>query len=215
MSLLPPSRCTGQFAAPHAGWEALCPSIQELVLSKLSLRELAGAARACRGFREAFLRQAADERGNLITLAKLCYGERFTSNIVRAVRRSLHVLDPYPGLVCDASDVVNIDVNGEASRVNASREKLVGMSKGRKGQYAKDSEIYFLCGRDVCFFPSLSREAGATWMWLKVNRDRGHDVELKVTIMGDMAAATKGLLLAICTEDSEADVMRPPIFNLT
>jgi hypothetical protein len=86
MTLL--SRCAGLFAAPHAGWEALCPDIQELVLSNLSLRELACAARACRGFREAYLSKAADERANLIALANLCYGERFISNIVRAFRRS-------------------------------------------------------------------------------------------------------------------------------
>jgi hypothetical protein len=211
MRLLSLSRCTGQFAAPHAGWEALCPDIQRLVLSKLSLRELACAARACRGFREAYLRQAAEERANLIALANVCYGERFTSNIVRAVRRSLRGLDPYPGLVSNTNGLVRIDANGEASLVDTQER----MSEGHKGQYSRESGVYFLCGRDVGLFPSLSREAKSRRMFLGVNRDPGRDVELLVTIMGDMAGATKGVLLAICTEDSEADVMRPPLFNLT
>jgi hypothetical protein len=61
-----PGRCD----APPFDWETLCGDLKQLVVAKLSLRDLACAACSCRHFRAAYLDRAAEERANLIALVK-------------------------------------------------------------------------------------------------------------------------------------------------
>jgi hypothetical protein len=89
------------------------------------------------------------------------------------------------------------------------------LGKGIKGHFVKDPASYVLFCKGVWQHCSPSQELKATSIQFDVQRDLGQGSKLEVSILCNAAAATKGLLYAICTQDPEANAMRPVIFNLT
>jgi hypothetical protein len=99
-------------------WEPLCVDARQLVLSKLSLRELARTARTCKEFRQASLTRAAEERAKLIALGKETYGQGVFSCMVRALQASLLGLDACPGLAITGGPLAFINADGIVDILN-------------------------------------------------------------------------------------------------
>jgi hypothetical protein len=78
--------------------EALCFDVRQLVLNKLSLRDLARAARTCQEFQQAYVSRVVEERARLIALGKETYGDGMFCAVVRVFQRAMAGLDPCPGV---------------------------------------------------------------------------------------------------------------------
>jgi hypothetical protein len=85
----------GKCEALYAQWDTLCGDLKKIVLSKLSLHELACAAATSQDFRQAHLDRAAEERPNIIAAAEEGYGKRMFSTFVTTLQRPICGLRPH------------------------------------------------------------------------------------------------------------------------
>jgi hypothetical protein len=96
----------GTCEAPPLGWEALCPDVTAIILSSLSLRDLAFLAPTCREMRKEFRSRIPVERARLISDGEDFLGKEMFSGFVRTfqrcMRRSVYVpvLNGRPGEKC-------------------------------------------------------------------------------------------------------------------
>jgi hypothetical protein len=105
----------GTPGASPASWETLCPDVRGVILSKLSLHELACAAQSSREFRQAYLSRMAEERDTLLSIGEQTFGKEVFSGFVGALRRILAGLEPHPGV--QPGYCLMVDAAGELESV--------------------------------------------------------------------------------------------------
>jgi hypothetical protein len=195
--------CAGTYEEAHKVWEALCPDARQAILSKLSLREVARTAPTSRDFQQACVSRAAEERAKLIALGKEAYGRAVFFSILKAVRRSLRGLSPFPELVWpDQGQVVIVDTAGNPKVGRVSSMLKMGSAVVEKCLYVGGCATFKLA-EDVKGEKS-GRGMAFTRLQLDVSRVGANTIELKASFHGEAAAATQGLLMFMCTETPEA-----------
>jgi hypothetical protein len=198
--------CTDVRGSSH--WAPLCADVRGLILSKLSLRDLARSGGTCRDFEEAYLARVAEERAKLVALGKEAYGEGMFCGIVRAVQRKMRGLKPFP---CKLSKLLMAGVRG---RINAAGEALDGRTFTEEAAEGPRSTLwssgYFWRAKVEILVPRVSRAEHDDFKSVRVS-------EFKLRLSGcpktglywrvwlgrKAPAPAVGLLLAICTENPE------------
>jgi hypothetical protein len=213
----------------HAGrgtfhWQPLCADVRGLILSKLSLRDLARAGRTCREFEEAYLGRVAEERARLIALGKEAYGEGMFCSIVRAFQRGMCGLDPCPGVVLDLQNGDGVHING-AGEFEARRESDETVAEGPISQVRRFDNATHVLGAQVEInlppvydaeydvFDSVS----VSQVLVELRRTARRGLQWTVSLGKEAPAPAIGLLLAICTENPETLTpcfQRPGTMNL-
>jgi hypothetical protein len=179
----------------------LCIDLREVVLSKMSLCELARAAPTCREFQQVYLRQAAEERASLIATGKETLGDGAFSGVMTALQRTVCGLETCPGLVGRSFDLATIGSDGVWEMVSMFGAWLRWIEKGTKAQmrrgidWGEPFDVKILvkdrCGQAPCMSFEVLRGA------------KGY-VQLEVRMKKQAASAGLGLLLAVCTGNPEA-----------
>ncbi len=196
-------RCTVQ-------WETLCIDVRGLILSKLSLRDLARAGGTCRDFEEAYFGRVAEERARLIALGKEAYGEGMFCGIVTTVQRAMCGLDPCPGVELDLR-------KGTGGCINAAGETLVRRRSTEGALEGPGSEVWrchtapHILVADVGIYlpPVYVAKRGyfngarVSELRLELSSARRRGLHWQVSLGKQAPAPAIGLLLAICTENQE------------
>jgi hypothetical protein len=192
--------------APPLGWEALCPDVRQLVLSKLSLPDMASAALTCREFRREFCRRQADEWARLISLGEDTFGKKRMSGFVKVFRHGMQELKVYPG--CPDSGAITLDID-------ASGESALMTEQGFWDTYGPLLRIHMMYKVWVDARVWWKVGGSGTWATLEIRGGRGSELtRLRCSIVKEHAALAMGLILAICT-DSFASVLACGQFSAT
>jgi hypothetical protein len=96
-------------------WESLCPDVRPLILSKLSLRDLASAAPTCREFQRENRSRLAEEWARLIAVGEQTYGKTVFSAFVQAVRQLMASKDALPGLSPTGCNILYVNAAGDTA----------------------------------------------------------------------------------------------------
>ncbi len=173
--------------------------MRQLILSKLSLRDLARAARACREFQQAYVSRVVEERARLIALGMETYGEGMFCAVVRVFQRAMAGLDPCPG-------VESGPWSGEDATINASGDIVLARSPGCEvgpatWLWEPKPANQLLSTWVRKYLPSLQ---DLSCISLKLVTTASGGMHLKVRICMEAPAATIGLLLAFFAEHPEA-----------
>jgi hypothetical protein len=192
------------------GWEALFPELRPLILGRLSVPELARAARTCREFQSAYIGGVAEERARLIALGRQTYGEAMFNAIVRASQRALCGLDAFAGEL-SRTGPYGVTMNA-AGELESERHARGSVEKPRCLVWKTDDDPKDLLFAHVegsqrrIYRPTSNdfRTATVSRMYISVGKTLASGlVRLDVRIGKEAPAAAMGLLLAICTENPE------------
>ncbi len=178
--------------------------MRELILSKLSLRELASAGRTCREMRTEFLTRLAQERARLVSAGEEFLGKKMFSSYVTAFQDLMRSLDAFPALVePENSRRLLIDGAGEHHIHTFDQPMPEGpgdlffsltVSTHHYCPYVLQTQLW-----------SPLRTSGGIDGGIDVRRVRNkQELMLVVSLCPHSAAATLGLLLAICGHNAEA-----------
>jgi hypothetical protein len=200
--------CNSQFLVcagkGPAQCEPLCLDLRQLVLSKLSVRDLACAACACREFQAAYLRRVAEERATLIAVAKETYRHGMFRAIVAAFQQTSSELDIAnffkPGiLMINAAGGLEHFTGEEANRAwyaGGPQTEVWKASPARNMGYGTPS-------LHASVVVDLPGRGSFTSVQLSLYRHRETGPELKVMMSREAPTAAMGLLLGICAETPE------------
>jgi hypothetical protein len=169
----------------------MCFDLRQLILSKLSLGELARASRTCREFLKAYVSRVPEERACIIAFGKETYGEEIFCGVVRACHLAMCGLDP---LDWDAKSAITDAAGAPKVYARLAWQHGPGTSSIWKPEPAfrrssADAEVRIRQGPTTSSV--LVQISGSSW--------RG--VHLDVKIGTKAPVASLGLLLAICRED--------------
>jgi hypothetical protein len=87
--------------------------VRGIILSKLSLRELARAAPTCREMRQEFLTRLVAERARLVSAGEDMLGKEMFTGFVKAFQTCMRGIDAFPGLGRPERKVLIINKAGE------------------------------------------------------------------------------------------------------
>jgi hypothetical protein len=191
----------GELEALPDLWETLCSDIRQLILSKLSLRELASIAPACRDFHGKFLRRTAEERARLVSVGEDTYGKERFSGLVRAFQQFMLSWEPYPDLrfgknclVINASGEVELVTKEEAGKRHAADGRLLCISRSVGGK--TKCKYHF----DVELLQQLPGSGKAADVSIHAMKSRkGKRMVLKVVVHEEVVEEAMGFLVALCT----------------
>ncbi len=182
-------------------WEALCPDVRGLILSKLSLRELAHAAPTCREMRKEFGTRSAAERVRLISAGEEFLGKEMFSGCVRAFQSCMQSSEA--SLTLPAPEHLFIDAEGEL-HIGSLNQVLLKRG-GANFCLFRMSGACWSYWWDSHRMRELQETQGSAVIWIDVGRVRhGQEMQVEAHIPKHAAAATMGLLLAICGGHAEA-----------
>ncbi len=178
-----------------------------VILGKLSVRELALAARACREFQRELIARVTKERAARVLAAEATLGKDLFDGLVTAVQRIMCGLTPYPGgpHLKDFVDGLVISDAGEARVVTRPRSEWWRAM----GTYTPYENYRVYAYRFNSAFPldALVRsEHGRTTdrVCLSFEVMPYGTVHVAVTFHSVAAVTATGLMLAICTGNPEA-----------
>jgi hypothetical protein len=197
-----PVVCAGE--GPVAS-EPLYFDVRELVLRKLSVRDLARTACACREFHAAYLRRAAEERVALMAAGKDTYGHGIFGGLVRVFQKAMSGLDPVcPHVPAGHTSVVMINAAGEPeaflgleaaiSWFNAEGCRCGLWEEGHGGKEGQGA--YSLRANIDVDVPG---QGMVNRIVLEMSRSPGSGVHLKARLSREAPGPAVGVLLAICT----------------
>jgi hypothetical protein len=174
-------------------WEPLCLDLRQLVLAKLSVRDLACAALTCREFREAYVCKVAQEQANLIAIGKEICGRRLFSSVVTAFQCAMGGLD----LVWEKAGDVWIGADGEVVPEKVARRR----SRARHGRRIALIRKGVGCNPlsvVICLNPPR-------WYGLQFEMYRYFEtcVGLKADLSTKKGVAGMAVLVAICAGNAE------------
>jgi hypothetical protein len=173
--------------------------VRELILSKLSLRELAFTAPTCREFRAALPSRLAEEREALVSAGEETYGKEMFHGFVRAIQVCMRNADGYPGLLIGCNNCLVINATGAC--------ELVDETEAYRRRYAdaRANGIHRMCAtQPVCAhlfrkFPGEGRHpAKFAYILVRVFRSHNQQVHVQAAFNKVAAAAAMGLVLALC-----------------
>jgi hypothetical protein len=186
----------GTPGASPASWDTLCPDVRGVILSKLSLHELARAAESSREFRQAYLCRMAEERDTLLSIGEQTFGKDVFSGFAGALRRILAGLEPHPGV--EPGDCLMVNAAGELEPM-ARHPDLWEKSAGWRGcirHYLPATYVTELCVLD----PETSAPADMVGVRFQTCEK---DLAIVAIANKEVIAASLGLLLAIVMKYSD------------
>jgi hypothetical protein len=161
-------------------------------LSKLSLRDLALAGRTCREMRKEFLTRLAEERARLVAAGEEFLGKEIFSGFLRTFQAVMRC----------SNDVRNLNIDAAGERHIASTYWDIPGAAGTDFCQLRMIPSPYLLG--VKFPPAHSRVGETKYPAINVRRvSRGQEVQLEGPVWPHTAAATMGILLAICAESPQ------------
>jgi hypothetical protein len=186
----------GGCEARPGDWEALCADVRPIILSDLSLRELAYAAPTCHEFQRENRSRLVEEWARLISVGQKTYGKATFSSFVKAMRQLTVSRDGFPGLS-----------RGNHLIINAAGEtELMSSEEMRQREQADKDEPFgwieqFAHPRPVTYAHLVGARGNldifSDMFFVLYYKGEGV-VDLEVDVLSQEHEAVMGSLLAIC-----------------
>jgi hypothetical protein len=195
-----PFRSAGTRTSPHVGWEKLCHDASQLVLGKLSLRELACSAPTCREFREAYQSRLTEERGRRRSVAEETFGKERLASFATAFQGLISGTS-HEGLRSEGENILVINESGQTNLLNKQEAREMPIGDGRIIHIRNISDVLQQASVLWGKLPGSGKIARITIYVVK----RSSGIRFLVTVSRGAGAAAAGLMLSICTR-SPADM---------
>jgi hypothetical protein len=207
--------CPGRFddsaigrVIPPRTWETMCPDMKRLILSKLSIHELARSARTCREFREESRSRMVTERARLVAVGEETFGPTLFGGFVKCFQSGMRRLDGFPGQTVLHRRLKQLGITGES----ATKEEVIRRHDDIVGPSAipyPGPDPYQAAYPPYPPYPvleanlrgDLSGARGGPEVLIEVNQHfYNREMRLEVWVGEGAVAAAVGLLLAMFGE---------------
>jgi hypothetical protein len=190
--------CTGQSEDSPLSSETLCRDVRERVVSKLSLREHASVAPACREFQQQLLTRVGKERAACMSTAEETFGKGLFWGFVTAVQRVMCGLGPS---LQNRRDRLVIDAAGGSELITENEKDKWRSPDGHFASLRRWGHAWVF---QAVLLQELPGSGGYAAMVMDFFKDDKGNVELLFEFDEVAAEAATGVLLAICTGNPEA-----------
>lgn len=207
--------------SPPVAWDALCEDVRGIVLTKLTLRDLARAAGTCREFYAACLTRTAQERDILTAAGNNAFGKPLMSAMVAALTFSVLGLNRL-ALICDTAGRV-LDRFADFFIISNAGEVNVATAERLRTVWSGSYEGCYCLLKTPSNTPSITAFLRRRPIGIYLNLDFGRwkqedHLVVRVLVDREMVEAALALLIAIFRGSSQGVLTpyaSPPVVEFT